>query len=123
MEIVRAKNVATYIFFPLLDYSGALATSVAGLDSEIDTWSDASAPNGFTDCTNEATEIGTTGWHYLLVSQSEMNADYIAIQVKGTSIPTQCILIRTTPAPANIKQVNSVTIDGAGTAGDPWGPA
>lgn len=27
------------------------------------------------------------------------------------------------PIPANIKQVNSITIDGAGTTGDPWGPA
>lgn len=26
------------------------------------------------------------------------------------------------PIPANIKQVNSIAIDGAGTTGDPWGP-
>jgi anthranilate phosphoribosyltransferase len=28
-----------------------------------------------------------------------------------------------TPIDANIKEVNDTTIDGAGTAGDPWGPA
>ena len=27
------------------------------------------------------------------------------------------------PLKANVKEINDVTIDGAGTAGDPWGPA
>jgi hypothetical protein len=27
------------------------------------------------------------------------------------------------PLPANVKQVNDITVDGAGTSGDPWGPA
>lgn len=30
---------------------------------------------------------------------------------------------QSTPIHANIKEVNDTTIDGAGTAGDPWGPA
>jgi len=27
------------------------------------------------------------------------------------------------PVPVDVKKINAVTIDGAGTAGDPWGPA
>lgn len=95
MELVRQKNVATYITFPLVDADGDVVSGATGLDSEIDTWSDGSNPDGFADCTNEATEIGSTGVYYLSLSQSEMNADYIYILVKSNA-KTQHILIRTT---------------------------
>lgn len=97
IELVRQKNVATYIFVPMIDADGDIVTSATGLDSEIDTWNDGAAPNGFTNCTNEATEIGTDGVYYLSLSQSEMNADYIYIQIKtsSTGAKTQHILIRT----------------------------
>ena len=97
MELVRQKNVATIIVFPIVDADGDLVTGASGLDSEIDTWADGSAPDGFADCTNEATEIGSTGMYYLSLTQSEMNADYIIIQVKTSTsgAKTQVILIRT----------------------------
>lgn len=96
-EIVRQKNVATYVTFPMVKNDGTLITSAAGLDSEIDAWADGSAPDGFTDCTNEATEIGSSGWYYLSLSQAEMNVDYLAVQVKSstTGAMTQGLLIRT----------------------------
>lgn len=95
MELVRQKNVSTYIFFPLVDSAGAIVTGSANPDSEIDTFADGTAPNGFVDLTNEATEIGTDGWYYILLTQAEMNFDYIAIQVKSDDALTQHILIRT----------------------------
>jgi hypothetical protein len=97
MELVRQKNVATYIVFPIVDADGDLVSSAAGLDSEIDTFGDGTAPDGFVDCTNEATEIGSTGMYYLSLAQSEMNHDYIVLQVKTTTsgAKTQVILIRT----------------------------
>ena len=97
IEIVRQKNVATYITFPIVDADGDIVTGAAGLDSEIDQWTDAAAPNGFADCTNEATEISTTGEYYLSLAQAEMNTDYIIIQVKTSTsgAKTQHILIRT----------------------------
>ena len=97
IEMVRQKGMATYIFFPIVDADGDFVSSATGLDSEIDTWADGSAPNGFTDCTNEATEIGATGWYYLSLTASEMDIDYMAIQTKTTSAgaKTQAILIRT----------------------------
>lgn len=97
LELVRQKNVATYVTFPVVDADGDTITSATGLDSEVDVWSDGSAPNGFADCTNEATEIGTTGIYYLSLTQSEMNNDYIYLQIKTTSTggKTQHILLRT----------------------------
>ena len=97
MEVVRQKNVATYIVFPIVDADGDLVTGAATLDSELDAFADGAAPDGFADCTNEATEIGSTGIYYLLLTQTEMNNDYIAVQVKtGTAgAKTQVILIRT----------------------------
>jgi uncharacterized protein YjlB len=99
MEVNRDKNVATYIVFPIVDADGDPVSGATGLDSEIDAWSDGAAPDGFADCTNEATEIGSTGQYYLSLTQAEMNADYIIIQIKTTSTgaKTQTILINTKP--------------------------
>lgn len=113
LEVVRQKNVATYLTFPIMKNDGTLISSAADLDSEIDAWSDGAAPDGFADCTNEATEIGSTGQYYLLLAQGETNYQYIIIQVKSSStgaVP-QTILIRTTVgAPANL-----ATTDDGGT--------
>lgn len=97
VELVRQKNAATYVVFPIVKNDGTLITSAAGLDSEIDAFADGTAPDGFTDCTNEATEIGSTGQYYLSLSQSEMNNDYIILQVKSTTTDAmvQTLLIRT----------------------------
>jgi len=96
-EIVRQKNAATYVVFPIVKNDGTLISSAAGLDSELDAFADGSAPDGFTDCTNEATEIGSTGQYYLSLAQSEMNNDYVIIQVKSTTTDAmvQTLLIRT----------------------------
>ena len=98
IEIVRQKNAATYITVPLIDSDGAPVTSATTPDSEMDAWSDGSAPDGFADMTNEATEIGSTGIYYLSITQTEMNNDYIYIQIKSADIVTQHVLIRTTVA-------------------------
>jgi len=113
LELVRQKNVATYITFPIVDADGDIVTGAAGLDSEIDTFADGTAPDGFTDCTNEATEVGSTGIYYLSLSQSEMNADYIYIQIKTSTsgAKTQHILIRTTVG----DPLNAATTDDGGT--------
>ncbi len=97
MELLRQKNVATHITFPLLNTSGIPATGAGGLDSEIDVFSDGSNPDGFTDCTNEATEIGSSGIYYLSLTQAEMNNDYLYITTKSsdTNVLNQHVLVRT----------------------------
>ena len=108
MELSRDKNVATIIAFPLKLSTGAMNSGAAGLDSEIETWANGSTPDGFTDCTNEATEIGSTGVYYLSLSQSEMNNDFIFIRVYSstTNAITQHILINTKARP-----VGAVTLE------------
>lgn len=111
IEIVRQKNVATYVVFPLVDADGDAVTSSGNPDSEIDAFADGSAPDGFADCTNEATEIGSTGIYYLSLAQSEMNNDYIYIQIKSDDAKTQHILIRTMVGDV----ANLATTDDGGT--------
>lgn len=112
-EIVRQKNVATYVTFPIVKNDGTLITSAAGLDSEIDTFADGTAPNGFADCTNEATEIGSDGQYYLSLTQTEMNNDYIILQIKSTTTDAmvQTLLIRTVVG----DPLNAATTDDGGT--------
>lgn len=114
LELVRQKNVATVIMFPLIDSTTttALQSSATALDSEIDQWSDsADNPDGFADCTNEATEVGATGQYYLILTQSEMNENYIIVQIKASDALTQVILIRTTIG----DPLNCATTDDGGT--------
>jgi hypothetical protein len=125
LEIVRQKNTATYVVFPLMKNDGTLITGAAGLDSELNYWANGSAPQAsFTDCTNEATEIGSTGQYYLSITQAEMNHDYDIIQVKSstTGAVTQTILIRTIAGvPANVATVttggNSIDVASTGEVG------
>jgi hypothetical protein len=74
------KNQALRITFPIFDADGDLVTGATALDSEIS--KDGAA---FADCTNEATEIGSTGIYYLDLTSTEMNADTVAIIVKTSS--------------------------------------
>jgi hypothetical protein len=98
MEIVRQKNVSTYVVFPIMKNDGTLITSAAGLDAELDYWDDGNAPqSSFTNTSNATTEIGSTGQYYILLSASELNHDYIIIQVKSSTsgAVTQTLIIRT----------------------------
>lgn len=74
------KNTAAKIVFPLYDSDGDPVSAAAGLDSEY------SLDGGaFADCTNEATEIGTTGIYYLNLVAAETNGDVVTVQVKTST--------------------------------------
>lgn len=91
------KRATAFTFvFPIRGGDGQPVTGVAGLDSERSI--DGAA---FADCTNEATEIGTTGFYSLTLTAAEMTGDYITIQVKSTSYPTQGFFITTTTSTWN----------------------
>ena len=113
MELTREKNVATRIVFPLLDANGDFKSGAGSLDSEMTYFADGSNPGSFADCTNEATEICSTGVYYLNLTQAEMNHDYIIVQIKATDVKTQAILI-TTKLPATLAAGVSVASIGAG---------
>jgi len=74
------KGAAARIVFPILDADGDPVSGAAGLDSEV------SIDGGaFADCTNEATEIGSSGIYYLDLTADETNGDVICVQVKTTT--------------------------------------
>ena len=74
------KNSAAKIILPILDSDGDPVSGAASLDSEY------SLDGGsFSDCTNEATEIGTTGIYYLSLAAGETNGDVVCIQVKTST--------------------------------------
>jgi hypothetical protein len=74
------KNTAFDLYFPIRDADGDPVSGAAGLDSE------RSIDGGaFSDCTNEATEIGTTGIYKLALTAGEMNGDVIIVQTKTTT--------------------------------------
>jgi hypothetical protein len=75
------KNTNVRIVFPIFDSDGDLVSSAAGLDSNY------SIDGGtFSDCTNEAQEIGSSGMYYLDLLASEVNGDVIAILVNTTTV-------------------------------------
>lgn len=74
------KNTAVRIVFPILDADGDPVTGAADLDSEY------SLDGGaFSDCDNEATEIGSSGIYYLDLAAGNTNGDVVCIQVKTST--------------------------------------
>ncbi len=65
---------------PILDADGDLVTGATGLDSEISKNGDTPA-----DCTNEATEIGSSGKYYLSLTGTELTADVVDGVVKTST--------------------------------------
>ena len=90
------KNTVLTLVFPLADSDGQPITGAADLDSEYS--HDGSA---FGDCTNEATEIGSTGWYTLALEAAELNYSYVAVRVQTstTGIMPCHILIQTYTEP------------------------
>lgn len=124
MEIFRPVAASTYIVFPLKDYEGKPRTGASGLDSEWIAWSSTAAPNaqgnpGFQDMVAEATELGTTGNYFLTIQAAELPAasPYVYIQVKGTNVATQYILVTTATIYADVVRLKGTAVQGPVTAG------
>jgi len=124
MEFRRTKNVDTRVVFPIQKTDGTFITGATGLDSEYALLgAHGGAAPTWTDCTHEATEIGTTGMYYLDVSAAELNDDYAAIQIKSTSTGaiTQVLLFNLTNQPSDV--INWKGSAAAALTGDPYAEA
>jgi hypothetical protein len=99
------------VYFPILDADGDFVTGATGLDSEASL--DGAA---FADCTNEATEIGSSGVYYLDLTAAEMNADCTVVQVKTTSSGA-----KTTPLIFYPQESGDIKVDIQSAAGTAWG--
>ena len=107
---VPIKNVAYRAYFGIYKNDGTLITGASGLDSEVS--KDGAA---IADCTNEATEIGSTALYYLDLTSTEMNADSVTVLVKSSSTGAVPVVLSLYPEEAGDINVD-VTAFG-GTAG------
>lgn len=99
------------VVFPILDADGDLVTGAASPDSEVSKNGDTPA-----DCTNEATEIGSSGKYYLLLTGTELTADVVDINVKNGTAGA-----KTTPMtlyPRKLVSIRAGTSASAGSATD-----
>jgi len=79
-EFPPKKGAEFLLIFPIYDADGDLVSGAVALDSEV------SKDNGaFSDCINEASEIGASGIYALTLTADEMDADVIAIITKTTT--------------------------------------
>lgn len=95
-RLIPYKSAAWRVTFPILDADGDPVSGATGLDSEVS--KDAAA---FADCTNESTEIGSTGVYYLDLTNSEMDADTVSIRVQTSSSGAKTTIIVVYPQEAD----------------------
>ncbi len=95
------KSAAWRVTFPILDADGDPVTGATALDSEI-----SKDGGAFADCTNEATEIGSSGIYYLDLTSTEMGADTVAIRVQTTSSGAKTTILITYPQEADDMRVS-----------------
>jgi hypothetical protein len=79
-QIPMKKNVQTTIYFPIYDGDGDLVNSAAGLDENI-----SKDGGSLVDCTNGASEIGSSGIYALTLTPTETNADVVILLITSTT--------------------------------------
>lgn len=105
------KSAAYRVTFPIFDADGDLVSGATALDSEVSI--DGAA---FADCTNEATEIGSTGIYYLDLTSAEMGGDTIAVQVKTSSAGAKTTVLILYPQEADDMRVSVTHWSGSAVA-------
>lgn len=107
------KNVAFRLYAPIYDADGDPVSGPAGLDSEV-----SKDGGAFADCTNEWTEIGTSGIGFLDLTSTEMNADAVVVRIQTSTSGAKTTVVVMYPAQNTSLPVNVVAVSGATTAAD-----
>ena len=110
---VPRKNAAFRFYFAIRKNDGTLITTWAGADSEVSI--DGAA---FSDCTNEATEIGTTGCGYIDFTSGEMNGDAVVYKLTVTNTSALPIVVTFFPEESGDYRADMTLISGDATAAD-----
>lgn len=118
-RLIPYKNAAWRVTFPILDADGDPVSGATGLDSEV-----SKDGASFADCTNEAIEIGSSGVYYLDLTDSEMNADTVAIRVQTSSSGAKTTVLVVYPQEADdirvsVTQWTGTAVASPDTAGYP----
>lgn len=103
---VPRKNAAWRVYFAIRKSDGTLITSWTGADSEV-----SKDGGSFADCTDEATEVGTSGCGYLDLSASEMNADAVTIKITVTNTGALPLVLTVFPEEAGDYRIDTTNID------------
>jgi hypothetical protein len=114
---VPRKNTAFRYSFAIRKNDGTLITSWTGADSEVSV--DGAA---FADCTNEATEIGTSGCGYIDFTAAEMNGDSVMYKLTVTNTSALAIVITFFPEESGDYRVDTVLWNGLSTVALPLAP-
>ena len=110
---IPRKNTAFRAYLNILDADGDPVSGATALDSEV------SIDGGsFTDCSSEATEIGSSGMYYLDLTAAEMNGDAICVQVKTSSSGAKTTQLVFYPEEVGDIRCDTVQISGDSTAAD-----
>jgi hypothetical protein len=105
---VPRKNVAYRFYFAIRKPSDStLITSWAGADSEV-----SKDGGSYADCTNEATEIGTSGTGYIDLTADEMNADNVLLKVTVTNTGAVPLVFALYPEEVGDYRANAVQVAG-----------
>jgi hypothetical protein len=110
---VPRKNTAFRFYFAIRKNDGTLITTWTGMDSEVSL--DGAA---FSDCTNEATEIGTSGVGYIDFTSGEMNADAVCYKLTVTNTSALPLVVTFFPEEVGDYRADVVQISGDTTAAD-----
>lgn len=113
------------IIVPILDNDGDPVSGAAGLDSEISKNGDTPA-----DCTNEATEIGSSGSYYLLLTGTELTADVVSGLTKTSTTdakatpwalyPRKLVTVRSGTAASAGSLTDSIVLDSGASDQDDY---
>jgi hypothetical protein len=105
----------------ILDADGDFVSGAAGLDSEVSKNFDTPA-----DCTNESTEVASSGRYYLILTGSEMTADVVDATIKTSTVgakstpislfPRKLVSLRSGTAAGGA--AGSITLDSGASAID-----
>ena len=110
---VPKKNTAYRHYLAIRKNDGSLITTWAGQDSEV-----SKDGGNYSDCTNEATEIQTSGTGYIDLTASEMNADCVVLKITVTNTDAQPYVVMLFPVENGDIPVDATSVSGDVTAAD-----
>jgi hypothetical protein len=105
---VPRKNAAFRLYFAIRKADGTLVTGWTGADSE-----ESIDGGAFTDCTNEAVEIGTSGVGYIDLTASEMNGDAVIYKLTVTNADALPLVLVLYPEEQGDYRVDPTSVLGA----------
>lgn len=110
--VPQPKRAAAYrVYYPLYLTTGALVSTATSIDTEV-----SKDGGSFTDCTNEWTEVGTTGNGYIDLTASEMTANNVNLKTtfsNTNNMPAVVNIVPTQDGDWGAKLDNAVAHGGA----------